>query len=585
MRGIIMETKNGRAALLTKDGRFVNIRDKGYSIGDRVHITSNTSRLCAMAASLLVICAGIGSYFMPTGYVSIDINPSIMITVNIYNRVIDIESLNDDARVLLDKIDIKGKSTEDSVEMLIKTSEEIGYINNSNKDVILDIVPRITKPNIESIEYDNIDIIKEVSDMETLKLAQNIGVSVAKAKALEEYSERNGEDIRYNAAKLSDKSVKEIQKIIFGSSDLSDKKTAVTPKPQEQKSENIPEPPKAQKSPDYTISYNIVNKSFAAAEQQNKELEPRYNQTPKSSHDSIKNISEHISDTPQELIPEPKEAPRLNITKINQSLQRDQNPQIGSVSEIKPQQTVEPAQEKPPVESKPIQTEQKPKNNIPIQSSTKPWDNKILQSTPQQTAEPAQEKPPVESKPIQTEQKPQDNIPIQSGTKPPEETPDPAHEDNTPSGTPPLPEQKPPHDSPNPSVENSPNNPTQFDEKNPEGNIPSDKRHPAEQKPPAPEKDNNNFAIPDEPKHELVTEQDRPPEQTGNNAPSQNTLPSSKPKQEGILPPQAEPNMPENPPPPSAPQPDAQQQSKPFRDEGAIQNKPPQQHGHTERNK
>ncbi len=236
MRGVIMEIKNGRAVLLTKGGEFVNIRNKNYSVGDKVNISLNAGRLCAMAASLVIVCAGVSSYFTPAGYVSVDINPSLIMTVNVYNRVIDVKSLNDDARVLLNKTDIKGKSAADSVEMLIKTSEDIGYINDNNQSVILDVVSGIVKPNIENVKYNNIDITKETADMETLRIAQNIGVSVAKAKALEEYTEKNGGDMSSNAAKFNDKSVKEIRKIILDNGDLSDKKAddmpLQNPKPQ-----------------------------------------------------------------------------------------------------------------------------------------------------------------------------------------------------------------------------------------------------------------------------------------------------------------------------------------------------------------
>ena len=237
MRGVIMETKNGRAVLLTKDGEFVNIKNKGYSIGDKVNITSNTGRLCAMAASLVIVCAGMGSYFVPAGYVSVDINPSLMMTLNLYNRVIDVKTFNDDAQVLLNGTNIKGKGAEESVEMLIKASEEIGYINDNNRDVILDVVPGIKKPNMDGIKHENIEITIETADRKTLRTAQDMGVSIAKAKAIEEYTEKNGGDVRSNAAKFNDKSVKEIRNIIIDGGKSSDVKPSDTPK--SQKNENI----------------------------------------------------------------------------------------------------------------------------------------------------------------------------------------------------------------------------------------------------------------------------------------------------------------------------------------------------------
>lgn len=54
----------------------------------------------------------------------------------------------------------------------------------------------------------------EISDKETLSIAKNIGVSIAKAKAIEEYTEKNGGDIFSNAKKFNDTSVKQIRSIM-----------------------------------------------------------------------------------------------------------------------------------------------------------------------------------------------------------------------------------------------------------------------------------------------------------------------------------------------------------------------------------
>lgn len=89
MRGVVMSVKGRYAVLLTRDGDFVKIKNKNYSAGDKISVSQSTGRVLAAAASFLVICGGIGSYFTPAGYVSVDINPSLLMTVNIYDRVIN----------------------------------------------------------------------------------------------------------------------------------------------------------------------------------------------------------------------------------------------------------------------------------------------------------------------------------------------------------------------------------------------------------------------------------------------------------------------------------------------------------------
>lgn len=543
MRGVIMETKNGRAVLLTKDGEFVNIKDKNYSVGDKVNITLNTRHLCAMAASFAVVCAGIGSYFMPAGYVSVDINPSLMMTVNIYNRVIDVKSLNDDARVLLNKIDIKGKCTEDSVEMLIKISEEIGYINDNNRSVILDVVSGIAKPNIENVKYNNIDITKENADMETFRIAKNIGVSIAKAKALEEYTEKNGGDIHSNAAKFNDKSVKEIQNIMLDNSNLfekkADNKPLQNPKPPAGADENISEQPQPEENRNqrYKPTYNIGRNSFPIGE--SKREEKADNQPPLNEYRPPENISPQSDVRPTEVPPALNEQPHGDITPINNHPpQPEQKPQDNNISQSKAQQTGKPAQQNPPAYTKPLQTEQTPQDSTSVQSVSKPQGGILKPSKPAH----GDDKPSTNNQQI-TEPKPQDSIPNQDG-------------------------------------ENAPNNPSQSDGQTSEITIPSDKQPPAEQKPDAAGQDNDkpqdNPAVPDEPKREPGIEQGSQPPQPDND--TYESQPSG-PKQENNMPPQAEPKPQENEPMQNnnVPRIDAQQPSEPKREDASPQNGQPQQ--------
>ncbi len=81
-------------------------------------------QILAAAASFIVVCGGISSYFVPAKYMSVDINPSVMMTINIYNRVINTKPLNDDAEILLSKTDVSGMSVSDSMDELIKSRKK-----------------------------------------------------------------------------------------------------------------------------------------------------------------------------------------------------------------------------------------------------------------------------------------------------------------------------------------------------------------------------------------------------------------------------------------------------------------------------
>lgn len=212
MNGVIVSVKGRYAVLLNKNGEFVKVKNRNYSVGDKVKIPQYKGQIIAVAASFIVVCGGISSYFVPAKYMSVDINPSVMMTINIYNRVINTKPLNDDAQVLLSETDVNGMSVSDSMDELIKKSEEIGYLNEHNKDVIVEVVDGIGKIKLSDRNYGDVEVIIENADKADLKNAKEMGVSIAKAKAIAEYTKQNGGSIEENADKLEHQSVKEIRR-------------------------------------------------------------------------------------------------------------------------------------------------------------------------------------------------------------------------------------------------------------------------------------------------------------------------------------------------------------------------------------
>ena len=220
MSGIIVSVKGRYAVLLTKNSDFIKVKNKNYSVGDKVKIPQYKGQILAAAASFIVVCGGISSYFVPAKYMSVDINPSVMMTINIYNRVINTKPLNDDAEILLSKTDVSGMSVSDSMDELIKKSEEIGYLNEHNKDVIVEVVDGIGKIKLPDKNYGDVEVIIESADKADLKNAKEMGISIAKARAIAEYTKRNGGNMEENADKLENQSVKEIRRNLENKSEV-----------------------------------------------------------------------------------------------------------------------------------------------------------------------------------------------------------------------------------------------------------------------------------------------------------------------------------------------------------------------------
>lgn len=68
---------------------------------------------------LLIVLGGRWLYFTPTAQISIDINPSIELSVNRFDRVIFVNGFNEDGQKLSDALDVKYKNYAEAIEEII----------------------------------------------------------------------------------------------------------------------------------------------------------------------------------------------------------------------------------------------------------------------------------------------------------------------------------------------------------------------------------------------------------------------------------------------------------------------------------
>jgi len=78
--------------------------------------------VCA-AACACVLCVLLGGhrlYFTPTAGISIDINPSIELGINRFDRVISVNGYNEDGRALANALDVKYKNYTEAMEQIFQ---------------------------------------------------------------------------------------------------------------------------------------------------------------------------------------------------------------------------------------------------------------------------------------------------------------------------------------------------------------------------------------------------------------------------------------------------------------------------------
>ena len=106
MGACIVELRGRYAAALTDDGQFVRIRNQGFSVGQTVRLTKRQAKsaqrrrlraLTSVAAGLLfLVLGGFKGYQTPVGIVSLDVNPSIEYSINVFDHVLSVHGVNED---------------------------------------------------------------------------------------------------------------------------------------------------------------------------------------------------------------------------------------------------------------------------------------------------------------------------------------------------------------------------------------------------------------------------------------------------------------------------------------------------------
>ncbi len=171
-------------------------------------------KFVALPICAVLICAisfGLISYNTQVCAISIDINPSVELGVNPYNRVISVKGINGDGEKLIACVDVNNKSYEDAV------NEIVGYYetNSSNDDVVVVTVDSNSEEkeeevlaNIEKCSGNSGNMYYCKNNSESVENAHSNGVSFGKYNA---YLELKKYEPELTVDDIKDLSMKEIR--------------------------------------------------------------------------------------------------------------------------------------------------------------------------------------------------------------------------------------------------------------------------------------------------------------------------------------------------------------------------------------
>lgn len=145
--GIIIEITGKEAVIMKNGGDFVSLPAKeGWKKGDIVPVkTKQRSRRFLTAAAAIAAClcfvvtgGGYHYYYAQAALISVDVNPSIELTVNRLDRVTSSSALNEDGEALLSGIRLTGMECGEAVKELLQSESGEPYLSG-NKNVVVTV--------------------------------------------------------------------------------------------------------------------------------------------------------------------------------------------------------------------------------------------------------------------------------------------------------------------------------------------------------------------------------------------------------------------------------------------------------------
>lgn len=166
---------------------FLNRRTKQYQ---KTGFFSYKKLAAVMACFLLVIFGwqGYAVYFTPVSTISIDVNPSIELDINRFDKVIDVQSYNEDGDILASSMNIRFLNYKEALNLLLRSENMASYLD-PEQTVVITVFTASDERNEEMLadvtlctaSYDNVHCASGHS--EEVSEAHSFGLSCGKYQA------------------------------------------------------------------------------------------------------------------------------------------------------------------------------------------------------------------------------------------------------------------------------------------------------------------------------------------------------------------------------------------------------------------
>lgn len=234
MKGIVVDIIKNDAVILADDGIFTKVKNINYEIGQPIIIKESRKtslKLIAGAASMvaaLAVCTiGAFAYYTPTDYVSLDVNPSVEYSINMFDRILNVKAVNDDGEEILSSLDLNNMTIESAVKETLDKLMVDGYLTDDpNGGVVITTsndqfgeaerlaaeLEQEIQAYLDSQEGIVAEVKAEAVKPERVQEARELGVTPGKLNLVDKLQESTGSAI--NKEEWLNMPVKDINKAI-----------------------------------------------------------------------------------------------------------------------------------------------------------------------------------------------------------------------------------------------------------------------------------------------------------------------------------------------------------------------------------
>lgn len=203
-----------------KRGTRAALRKKTFDYGRQTdRIRAKRRRLAGCIASLVLVLSGLGAWFTPATSIAVDINPSLELTVNVFDRVISLEGRNSDGEALAEKLDLAGKPYDEAMQRLLLSHGLEPYLEKGSTititlagsgDHAVQMLSKVVCRAYAVAEEENV-VYCQVS-WETVKAAKEAGLCIPRYLAWQELQKT---DPWITVEDIKEMPIEQIRKLIY----------------------------------------------------------------------------------------------------------------------------------------------------------------------------------------------------------------------------------------------------------------------------------------------------------------------------------------------------------------------------------